>query len=93
MEKQARADGEAIKQLRVQERAQRELAREEQAKGDALYEAGFNLDLKNPSTATALEHLPPEQLVASIVEKERKILTIMGEIEALLAAGTKGGEA
>jgi len=47
---------------------------------------GFNLDLKNPRAASKLEHLPPEQLVASIVEKERKILAIMGEIEMLLAA-------
>jgi len=54
---------------------------------------GFNLDLKNPRAAARLEHLPPEQLVSSIVEKERKILTIMGEIETLLAAGPKGGGA
>ncbi len=41
-------------------------------------------------TATKLERLPPEQLVASIVEKERQILAIMGEIAALLAAGPEG---
>jgi type I restriction enzyme M protein len=52
---------------------------------------GFNLDLKNPRAAGKLEHLPPEQLVASIVEKERKILAIMGEIETLLTTGPKGG--
>jgi type I restriction enzyme M protein len=49
-----------------------------------VIDSGFNLDLKNPRAAAKLEHLPPEQLVASIVEKERKILAIMGEIEALL---------
>lgn len=54
---------------------------------------GFNFDLKNPRAAAKLEHLPPEQLVASIVEKERRILAIMGEIEALLAAGPQGGGA
>lgn len=58
-----------------------------------VIENGFNLDLKNPRTVTTLEHLPPEQLVASIVEKERKVLAIMGEIEALLAAAPKGGGA
>jgi type I restriction enzyme M protein len=58
-----------------------------------VIENGFNLDLKNPRTATTLEHLPPEQLVASIIAKERKILASMGEIEALLAVGPKGGGA
>jgi hypothetical protein len=37
-----------------------------------------------------LEHLPPEKLVESIVEKEKRILEIMGEIKALLAEGPKG---
>ena len=36
-----------------------------------------------------LEHLPPEKLVESIVEKEKRILEIMGEIKALLAEGPK----
>jgi hypothetical protein len=36
-----------------------------------------------------LEHLPPEKLVESIVEKEMRILEIMGEIKALLAEGPK----
>jgi type I restriction enzyme M protein len=45
---------------------------------------GFNLDLKNPRAAAKLEHLPPEQLVENIVEKERKILGIMEEIRVLL---------
>ena len=45
-----------------------------------LYEAGWtneqineqhNLDIKNPSAEEALEHLPPEQLVESILAKER----------------------
>jgi type I restriction enzyme M protein len=46
---------------------------------------GFNLDLKNPRAASKSEHLPPEQLVASIVEKEQRILNIMDEIKVLLA--------
>jgi type I restriction enzyme M protein len=43
-----------------------------------------NLDIKNPNTAETLEHLPPEQLVAAIVAKERRILELMAEIEAEL---------
>jgi len=48
-----------------------------------------NLDIKNPNSAEALEHLPPEQLVADILQKERRIIEIMEEIEAELA-GTAG---
>ena len=43
-----------------------------------------NLDIKNPSAKQDLEHLPPEQLVESIVEKEKRILELMGEIKAAL---------
>ena len=43
-----------------------------------------NLDLKNPNAAQDLEHLPPEQLVESILQKEQRILAIMGEIKQLL---------
>jgi type I restriction enzyme M protein len=46
-----------------------------------------NLDIKNPSAKEDLEHLPPEKLVESIVEKEKRILAIMGEIKSLLAEG------
>ena len=40
-----------------------------------------NLDLKNPSSAEALEHLPPEQLVEGILAKEQRIMEIMEEIK------------
>jgi type I restriction enzyme M protein len=43
-----------------------------------------NLDLKNPNSAEALEHLPPEQLVEDILAKERRIIEIMHEIKAEL---------
>jgi type I restriction enzyme M protein len=43
-----------------------------------------NLDLKNPSAGDPFEHVPPEELVASIVEKERQILTLMAEIQEAL---------
>jgi len=45
---------------------------------------GYNLDIKNPSAKADLEHLPPEVLVASIVEKERRILALMEEVRAVL---------
>ena len=44
-----------------------------------------NLDLKNPSAAEVLEHLPPEQLADDILEKERRIIEIIEEIKTALA--------
>jgi type I restriction enzyme M protein len=46
-----------------------------------------NLEIKNPNTAEALEHKPPVELVESILEKERRIVEIMGEIKAILRKG------
>jgi type I restriction enzyme M protein len=43
-----------------------------------------NLDRKNPSAKEDAAHLPPEQLAASIIEKERRIADIMGNIQKLL---------
>jgi type I restriction enzyme M protein len=48
-----------------------------------------NLDLKNPSSAEALEHLPPEQLVEDILAKERRIIEIMHEIKVELSGTTE----
>ena len=46
---------------------------------------GCNLDRKNPRAREDITHLPPEQLARSIVEKERRIGEIMGNIRKLLA--------
>ena len=48
---------------------------------------GYNLDRKNPRGKEDITHLPPEQLVASIMTKERRILEIMDEIKRLLDKG------
>jgi type I restriction enzyme M protein len=48
-----------------------------------------NLDIKNPNAEEALEHLPPEQLVESILTKEKRIIEIMGDIKAVLARAGK----
>ncbi len=47
--------------------------------------SGYNLDIKNPSSKQDLAHLPPEQLVESILKKEQQIMGIMDEIKKLLA--------
>lgn len=46
-----------------------------------------NLDIKNPNTADDFEHMPPEQLVTDIMAKEQRILSILAEIQGLLAQG------
>jgi type I restriction enzyme M protein len=48
-----------------------------------------NLELKNPNSAEALEHLPPEQLVEDILARERRIIEIMHEIGGELAGTTE----
>ena len=45
-----------------------------------------NLDIKNPNGQEDFEHLPPEQLVADITAKERRIVEIMAEISQVLEA-------
>lgn len=54
-----------------------------------LLAAGCNLDRKNPSAKEDITHLPPEQLAASILEKEQRIADIMGSIRKLLAKSGK----
>jgi type I restriction enzyme M protein len=39
-----------------------------------------NLDIKNPRTKEALEHMSPEKLVSDIYDKERRILALIDEI-------------
>ncbi len=46
---------------------------------------GCNLDRKNPRAKEDITHLPPEQLAASILQKEQRIAEIMGNIRSLLA--------
>ena len=53
-------------------------------RAEELLSAGCNLDRKNPRGKDDITHLPPEQLVASILDKERRIVEIMGAIHGLL---------
>jgi type I restriction enzyme M protein len=47
--------------------------------------SGYNLDIKNPSGQQDFEHMSPEALVESILQKEQRIAAIMAEIRALVA--------
>ena len=44
-----------------------------------------NLDLKNPHAGETIDPRPPQEIVESIIQKERRILEIMEEIKAELA--------
>lgn len=50
---------------------------------------GCNLDRKNPRAKEDIAHLPPEELAASILEKERRIAEIVAGIQGLLKGGAK----
>lgn len=50
--------------------------------------ASCNLDIKNPSTKTDFEHLPPGQLLDSILQKEQRIFELVAEIKAILKDGS-----
>ncbi len=48
-----------------------------------------NLDRKNPNGQHDFEHLPPEQLVESILQKELRIVEIMEEVKGMLGEETE----
>jgi type I restriction enzyme M protein len=45
----------------------------------------LNLDLRNPNVEDEVDARTPEQLVGSIIAKEKRVLAIMSEIQATLA--------
>lgn len=68
--------------------AERQRQTVEQATGDALYWPIYNLDAKNPNSAEALDHRPPQELIADIIAKEREVLRLMEEIKIEVEALT-----
>lgn len=59
------------------------------AKDVLKYDGGnllpVNLDIKNPNSKQDLEHLPPEDLAESILQKEKRIIELIQEIKDALA--------
>lgn len=47
----------------------------------------FNLDRKNPNRTDDLSHLPPQQLIVDLLDKERQIHNLLLEIQAELSRG------
>jgi type I restriction enzyme M protein len=54
---------------------------------ERIVQNGYNLDLTNPNAAEDLEHVPPERLAESIIDKEQQIIEILSEVKALLGHG------
>ena len=52
---------------------------------EELLAANCNLDRKNPRALDDITHRAPEELVASILDKEAQIAAILGRIQGLLA--------
>lgn len=46
-----------------------------------------NLDIKNPHSLEALEHRPPEELIAGVAAKERLVTGLIEEIQTALRTG------
>ena len=70
-----------LDELNASAARERGIQSQQQAAGDDIYWPTFNLDLKNPNSVDALEHLPPAELVQSVITKEHEILRLMDEIQ------------
>lgn len=67
------------------EKTAREAARDARAKGDAIYDPVYNLDIKNPNNANDFEHMTPQALADEILHKEQRIAELMTEIKVALS--------
>ena len=72
------------KELKSRQRQHEENAKTAQREGDAIYWPIYNLDIKNPHGKEALEHVPPHELVASMLAKEQDVIKLLAEIDALV---------
>jgi type I restriction enzyme M protein len=51
---------------------------------EEIIKRGYDLTAKNPSRKDELEHKTPDELVASVLEKEKQISKILGEVQDIL---------
>ncbi len=52
----------------------------------------YNLDIKNPNRAKEEEYRAPEEIVADIIEKEKRIFELMQEIQEQITKGWEDAE-
>ena len=43
-----------------------------------------NLDINNPHVGDEFEHLPPDELLAGIIQKEKRVLELLSDIQTAL---------
>lgn len=77
LKKQVKINESKIKALELEER-------ENQSQGDTIYYSAFNLDIKNPNRSNSLEFREPCEIMISIIEKEKKVIALMEDIERSL---------
>lgn len=51
----------------------------------AIADDGYNLDLRNPNRPVDLQHRPPAELIAQMIETESEILELLRQMESALA--------
>jgi type I restriction enzyme M protein len=73
------------KDLKARQRKHEDTAKAAQREGDAIYWPIHNLDIKNPHAKEALEHIPPKELVASMLKKEQEVADLLAEINLLIS--------
>ena len=45
----------------------------------------INLDLKNPNVVDRFEHMPPDKIVQDVLSKEKRVVELLSEVEAMLS--------
>jgi len=48
---------------------------------ETIIENNFNLDIKNPNAISTEDHRTPQEVVINILDKEKRIIQLIGEIE------------
>lgn len=72
------------KDLKNRQRQHEDSAKALQREGDGIYWPIYNLDIKNPHSKEALEHVPPKELVASMCANEQDVIRLLAEIKILV---------
>jgi hypothetical protein len=49
---------------------------------------GYNFDQKNPNASRDLEHLPPAELIETILGHERRIFELVREIKVMVGSSS-----
>jgi len=70
--------------LNARRQAHEEALKNAQREGDAVYWPIYNLDFKNPNGRETMEYVPPEKLLARMIENEREAAALLSEIAALV---------